>query len=408
MPAGVTSAASGLSLREALMGPAYYYHKRLIEHSKRWSVGEIERFQGAILRPLFAEYGNEVRDKDHYRNNLGKYDRMCAPIMTMTVHTGGTTGAPFAFKMDTLARRQKERAYLFDVWSEVGYRPFALRVAYRGNIGRKLISYNGVENCWTINPARLTKQTRQDLSLFLLRLKPFFLHVYPSSLTSLIDILGDAFRALPVRGVLAGSESFPSGQMKLFEQEYQLPIAHWYGQSEYVSFARYCRKCQGYHFYPTYGYTEFVPAGVERGHIVATSFNALGTRFVRYDTGDIAKLSARTCDCPFPRVDAIEGRQQEVFIDRDGLRRGFGPYLFGIHTRFWAEFTAIQFCQSSPGSMRVRVVPKDSSELPQLEAFLRDRFAPVDLAFDYVAAIPRTEAGKHQYYLNELHAGEFR
>jgi hypothetical protein len=102
-------------------------------------------------------------------------------------------------------------------------------------------------------------------------------------------------------------------------------------------------------------------------------------------------------------VDGIEGRRQEFFIDRDGLRRGFGPYLFGIHTQFWAQFSAIQFSQSRPGRLRVRVVPKDPNELSQLEAFLRERFAPVDLEFDYVATIPRTETGKHQYYVNELH-----
>ena len=399
----------GRYLREAFLGPAYFWHRRLIRASKTWSPERIAAYQAQKTAPLLSRYGDVVRDKAHYREQLARYTRLGLPGLTSTIRTGGTTGSPFAFAMDTFARRQKERAYIFDIWAEVGYRPFDTRVVYRGNIGDALISYNRLENAWSINPARLTAATRDSVIAFLRGLGPFFLHVYPSSLFSFIDTLGaEVFRALPVRGVMAGSEAFPAGQMAAFEREYGIGVAHWYGHSEYACLARYCRLCQGFHFYPTYGAVEFVPqVEAEAGlcHIVATSFNAVGTQFVRYDTGDLARVSATACSAPFVRVDAIEGRVQEYFIDRGGQLRAFGPYLFGIHNRFWDILSAIQFVQSEPGRLSVRVALKDAGEQAWLEAFLRDRFAVVELDMVYVDAIKRTAAGKHRYYINQLQAG---
>ncbi|MBI2380905.1 MAG: hypothetical protein HYV16_09140 [Gammaproteobacteria bacterium] len=399
----------GRHARQWLMGPAYFHHRALIRAAKSWDERMISEYQEARMEPLLARYGAEIRDKAHYREHQERYNRLCLPGLVTTIRTGGTTGTPFAFQMDRFIRRQKERAYIFDIWADVDYRPFDNRVVFRGNIGERLIAYNRLENAWSISPAHFTDATRGEVLKFLRGMKPFFLHVYPSSLFSFIELLGEAeFRALPILGIMAGSEGFPPGQMERFEREFGLPVAHWYGHSEYASLARYCRDCQGFHFYPTYGYTEFVPEEGEgqgepgTARIVASSFNAIGTQFLRYDTGDRARLSSKTCRQPFARVDAIEGRSQEFFVDAEGRRRAFGPYLFGIHNRFWDILSAIQFEQVQAGRLIVRAVLKDPAERAWLEPFLAERFAVVALDFDYPPAIAKTAAGKHRYYINAL------
>lgn len=390
-------------LREAAMGPAYFYHRHLIAVSKSWSEGEIMHYQEARARRLLARYGNEVRDKAHYRQYLARYNRYCLPGLTLTMHTGGSTGSPLAFAMDTFARRQKERAYIFDIWAELGYKPFDARVVFRGKMSDKLISYNRLENAWIISPSRLNAETREKALTFLRGLRPFFLHVYPGSLFTFIALMGDkSFRDLPILGVMAGSEAFYPGQMAWFEREYGIPVAHWYGHSEYACLARYCRDCLGFHFYPTYGHVEFKEAGEQRARIIATSFNSMGTQFVRYDTGDVVRLSTRTCVKPFLRVDAIEGRVQELFLDRAGHWQGLIGYFFGIHNRFWDLFSAIQFVQREPGCLLVRIVLKSDGDRAWVEALLRERFACVELHFEYVEAIARTETGKLRHFINEL------
>jgi phenylacetate-coenzyme A ligase PaaK-like adenylate-forming protein len=394
----------GRLLREILLGPAYWWHHSLIQRSKTWSNAKQQRYQERKTRRVFAHYDrNLVRSKTHYLDNSGHYDRLCLPGLTKLVRTGGTSGFPFVFRRDTLSRGQKERAYLFDIWAMAGYHPFDLRVVFRGNVGKELISYNWLENSYNISPSILTNANRSELVDFLQSLPQFFLHVYPSSLFTFIDIVEEGvFRRLPIRGVLAGSEVFPPIQRESFERRFGIPIAHWYGHSEYATLARCCRVCGGFHFYPTYGYTEFVPIEGDRYRIVVTSFNIFGTQFVRYDTSDIAILSSRVCAEPFMRVDSIEGREQEYFIDSDGKRRAFGPYLFGIHDDFWNRILAIQFLQQHPGQLDVKVVIRDNSDRSWLEDYLRKRFAVCDLHFEYVGQIPRTETGKHRYYVSQL------
>lgn len=397
-------------VRTALLGPAYFEHRRLIAASKAWSALQTHEYQARKVTALFARYGEAIRSKADYRANLDHYTTFHLPGLTKKVTTGGTTATPLSFSMDTFARRQKERAYIFDIWADVGYKPFDLRVVYRGNIGKKLISYNWFENAYVISPAHLNSTNVEEVLELLARLKPFFLHVYPSSLLSLIGFIGEStMRSLPIRGILAGSEAFPPAQIRLVEEALCVRVAHWYGHAEYATLAKYCRYCDGFHFYPTYGYTEF-PEGDEGLHrIVATSFNTLGTRFVRYDTGDLAKLSDFRCAQPFRRIDTVVGRVQEYFIGNDNIRYAFGPFLFGIHNRLWELTTNIQFIQRLPGEIDVRISFKsDVSNTDQewARSFLQSRFSPVALVFKKDGLIVKTPVGKQSYYINELAAGK--
>jgi phenylacetate-CoA ligase len=406
-PKSITTGKPRLTgLRTALLGPAYFHHCRLIERSKTWSIEQIESYQHDRVDRLFRLYGDLIRTKQHYLERGDEYTAWSLPGLSTRVTTGGTTGHPFAFYRDTFASRQKERAYIFDICSEIGYRPFDCRVIFRGNIGDKLINYDVIENAYYISPAKLNKDNAKSLVGFLGGLGGFYLHVYPSSLLSLVELLGEGeFLSLGIKGVLASSEAFSVNQIHAFESRFGISIAYWYGHSEYATLARYCRHCHGFHFYPTYGFTEFVDAGDGLKRIVATSFNRVGTRFVRYDTGDLAVQSSRSCSEPFLRVDSIVGRVQDYFVARDRSLRAFGPFLFGIHNEFWSLIVAIQFCQRVVGVLRVRIVLRSDTSDEQrdwLLDFLTTRFELVDLEFEFVDSISSTAAGKHRYFINEI------
>src|SRR5579875_3998183 len=107
----------------------------------------------------------------------------------------------------------------------------------------------------------------------------------------------------------------------------------------------------------TYGYVEFAPSEVEGcQRILASSFNRLGTQFVRYDTGDLAVNADGHCEVDnYPRCGAIAGRVQETFIDRWGRRRSLYGYAFGDldHDAFYDQIKDIQFVQERAGYLRV-------------------------------------------------------
>jgi len=187
-------------VRKALLGPSYFYHRHLIEESKSWSPERIREYQQARFGPLIRRYGDEVTRKEDYREDLSRYSRWDLPLLARTVRTGGTSGQPLRFRADTFARRQKERAYLFDAWSQIGYAPFDLRVCYRGNIHGSLVRFDRLENAWLISPAATVEEEIGTLRRWVRTLPPFFLHVYPSSLVTFIGLVGeDLFRGLPIR-----------------------------------------------------------------------------------------------------------------------------------------------------------------------------------------------------------------
>ena len=177
------------SLRETILGPSYFYHRDMIARSRTWSASQIQDFQEYHYRRLVKRYGDGIRQRSDYSRDLKLYTRWDAPLLTRTVRTGGTSGQPLRFKADIYARRQKERAYLFDIWSTVGYSPHDLRVVYRGDVHRKMLHFDALENAWIISPNLTTEGQLDALTTWIRRLPPFFLHVYPSSLYTLIHLL---------------------------------------------------------------------------------------------------------------------------------------------------------------------------------------------------------------------------
>jgi phenylacetate-CoA ligase len=396
------------TVREGLLGPSYFYHRQLIEKSKDWSAEEIRHYQEVRYLRLVRKYGDKIRDKEDYRQELRRYTRWDWPPATRPVRTSGTSGQPFRFQADTFSRRQKERAYLFDIWSRAGYAPYDLRLRYRGDIRRReQVYFERFENAWVVSPAGTMGSELDRLRQWLPTLAPFFLHVYPSSLFSFIDLVGeDLFRRLPIRGVLAGSETFPVDEQVRFEREFGIRIAHWYGHSEYAVLAYCCRDCHGFHFYPTYGHVEFVPSEAEGcQRIVASSFNRIGTQFVRYDTGDLAVAATESCtaDC-FPRASAIVGRSQETFIDSSGRRRSLYGYGFGDldHGSFWDQIRDIQFVQEGVGRLLLRLVTNPGADKTEIEQTFERRIPMANLEFEYVTAIERNANGKRRYFVNAM------
>jgi phenylacetate-CoA ligase len=396
------------TLRELVLGPSYWHHRRLIEQSKTWSVDEIRTYQERRFRQLIRRYGDEVTQKADYRANLRRYSRWDAPLLTHTVRTGGTSGQPLRFTADTFGRRQKERAYLFDIWSQIGFTPDALRVAYRGDVHERLVRYNWLENMWIVSPSATMERDLDSLRRWVRTVPPFFLHVHASSLFSFIDLVGERlFRSLPIRGVIAGSEAFPLAEQARFEKDFGIQVIHWYGHSEYAVLAYNCRQCQGFHFYPTYGFVELLPSDTEGcQRIVASSFNRMGTQFVRYDTGDLAVEPVGNCGTNhFSRVDAIVGRRSETFIDNEGRRRSLFGYIFGDgESIIWDQIRDLQVVQDRAGVLLVRLVTKPGVNREKIEKIFTRRIPMAKLEFEYVSVIERSTNGKRRYFVDALHA----
>lgn len=385
-------------LRKLLLGPAYFYHVKLINKSKQWSKLDIENYYAQKQTAVDLDFTT----KDDIQNNTSKYLIKSPFVPLREVRTGGTSGKPFKFFQDALFTRQKERAYLFDIWRHVGYRGFDYKIVVRGNMPSKAIKYDVINNSLIISQNYFIESNRHEINE-LFNKKSFFLHVYPSTLLFLVDFFGeDTFRRFPIKGVLAGSEAFPVEQMKWFKNKFDIPVAHWYGHSEYAILARFCNNCNEFHFYPTYGKMELLKSN-EDHKILATGYQRFGTQFKKYFTGDYAKLSMHNCDIDnFDKVHTIVGREQDFIYDKTEVKRAFGPYLFGIHNEFWDYILEIQFVQKIEGKIEVLYVVSDTYNDTAFKNIITDRFELFDLEFKNVKYIEKTISGKHIYFKQHI------
>ncbi|WP_431137272.1 hypothetical protein [Psychroserpens mesophilus] len=376
--------------RELVLGPAYFRHLILIKKSKRWSKKSVLNYKHNNSN--VSTYNTKVDIK----KNENKFLKRSPIVPLRKVRTGGTTGEPFVFYQDVFTSRQKERAYLFDIWGRIGYKKFDYRIVVRGNMPSHSKKYNFLENTLVISQNFFVEENKLELeSLF--KQKPFFLHVYPSTLFFLIDFWGiDLFKTFPVKGVFAGSEAFPISQMNWFKQNFNIQIAHWYGHSEYAILARFCNTCNQFHFYPTYGRVELFHEG-QKDLILANSFNAYGTVFKDYFTGDYAEKSTQACKTDnFFKIKRITGRIQEFIFDKEFNKRAFGPYLFGIHNEFWDFIVSIQFIQREKGKLEVKFIKSNVFDETKFLDIINERFNLFELTLVEVDQIEKTKNGKHK------------
>jgi phenylacetate-CoA ligase len=286
--------------------------------------------------------------------------------------SGSNAEAPFGFYLDK-DRSAREMAFVYDVWSRVGFTESDARVCLRG-FG---LDPNG-RNIHDWDPAlrelRLSvfPMTIQDAALYLDLIDARgvqFIYGYASAIELFcrqMQVLGRAPRR-PIKGIMPISEPVFDHQRRVISEALgNPPFACFYGLSEKALFAAEVPETPGvYEFDPLYGLAELVDDKGEpvtkpgrEGRLIGTGFLSTGMPFIRYETGDFARL----VQLPTPgngqrlRVSDLTPRRKPNFlIARDGTRvvttdltPASSQSLEGI-----AEF---QFYQDEPGEVLIRYV----------------------------------------------------
>lgn len=125
-------------------------------------------------------------------------------------------------------------------------------------------------------------------------------------------------------------------------------------------------------------------------------------------TEDLAVDTANASTCEedhFPRVSGIVGRNQETFVDLAGRKRPLGPDVFGIHGRFWDHIRDIEFIQSDPGRLLVRLQLSQGANVEQIQSVLECRLPMVQLDFECERERFRTPGSKRCYYVRVYEPG---
>jgi len=422
---------------EVLLGPHYFKTKKVLQESEYKSAEEHLRFQRRTLAQLLRFAGAEIpfyrdrmRDitegiteknvlekldsfpftsKNLVRNNLNQFVRTHG-LRALKVATGGSSASPMPLYWDRFVTRQREKAFMWNQWARVGYVPGASIVSFTGNVPKhgKTYTYNWLFNKYTFSSFNLIPTKIDEIIVELNRIKPLFLHGYPSTLTVFAKLVRTAKTPLAFqpRAALCGSEKTFPNQRNIIQDALRTKVYSWYGHGEMSALGGECECSQAYHLFPQYGYVEFIPADIQHDtgkqlyEMVVTGFNNWIMPFIRYKTGDYAIRKEGRCACgrQYPLIEEVVGRLQEFIVDCEGNLISVSA-LTSLFEKL-SFIDELYIFQDRPGLFDLCVLPQREPStqernqlIEKIKTVTQGRLKP---AIQLVKEIPKTGRGKRR------------
>ncbi|MBN1931057.1 MAG: phenylacetate--CoA ligase family protein [Desulfobacterales bacterium] len=381
-----------------------YYKKKFNEYGvnpdKLKSIDDIKYFPTLTKKDIKNNYNDLIS------NNIPKSRHLVTT-------TGGSTSEPIRFLQEKGVTRSKERAFIFDGWSRVGYSPRAKAVQLKGrsvgNPDKKIFwEYEPIQNFLEMDSNYLTEE---NIPLYLDAIKKFypkFIIGYPSSIyliAKYIRALKDEF--IPIQAVFLASENVYPWQRQLFQEVFGCRIFSHYGHSEMVLLGMECEDTHDLHFFPEYGFLEVLDSRMnpvtdvgKYGELVGTSFHNYVMPLIRYKTQDLGIIGGRDCPCgrKYPIIKDVEGRLQEFIVTADNR-------LISVCVMGAAHFDVLdyvyetQYYQDTPGKLIFNVVPKSGFNAEHkilISKSIKEKVgSDIDVEVKEVENIVRTKSGKH-------------
>lgn len=355
--------------------------------------------------------------KENYEDLI---NRQIDPSRHLVTTTGGSTAAPMRFLHLNGITRTKEKVFITNGWSRLGYQLGDRVVQIKGrSVGQPskniFWEFEPIQNYLEMDSNYLTEE---NIPLYLREIKKFngeFLIAFPSSIYLIAKYLkGNGIDAPKFKAIFLASENVYSWQRELLEQVFNCRIFSHYGHSEMVLLGMECEVSKNLHFFPEYGYLELIDSSGEEvtvsggiGELVGTSFDNPLMPFIRYKTEDFGVLNTELCSCGrnHTMLSDVEGRLQEFIVTSDDR-------LISVCTMGAAHFDVLdyvwetQYYQEKKGELTFLVVPKEGfgaeHKLLIKEALERKTGFSCRVTVKCVDAIEKTVSGKHMMLVQKI------
>jgi phenylacetate-CoA ligase len=440
-----------------MISPRFRYGKvfwdtyRFLGESQYWSKDKLEEYQFMQLKNLVLHaYENvpfysklwkkhnvnpaEIKDfdafktkipyitKDDIRKNIEDMVATNFPDAKKDiVTTSGSTGEPLSLYLEKGRSRPSEFAFIATQWKRIGYKVDDYIIALRGEAMEKgeIFYKDPSERYSLLSSFCINKDNIKKYYDILLKSKPYFLHVFPSSLELLSKYFleqGYDLSGLPLKGIFCASEKLYDFQRKLFSDLFKVPVYGHYGHTEICVLAGECEVSKYLHVFSEYGYTEIIDSGnieiTEEnsvGEIVATGFNNNLMPLIRYRTGDFATIKKDNCKCGrnYKLFEEVIGRSADFALDANNEMIPIVPLVFPIHDKYLRDVIRFQLIQEKIGEIEILLHVRDSSDkgiicknlLADLKSRVGDR-----LKFDirFTPEIPLSNNGKYLYFIKKV------
>ena len=147
--------------------------------------------------------------------------------------------------------------------------------------------------------------------------------------------------------------------------------------------------CNRYHPFATYGLAEVVD-----GHLTGTSFHNFDMPLIRYDTGDLVEMTARTSGGLVSEFAIREGRSGDFIEDKHGKKIPLTALIFGRHHKAFDVADYVQVGQKEPGQATLFVTVRDGNVGGDSGGLFDLTNVDIDFDIQVVDKPLRTNAGK--------------
>lgn len=399
--------------------PAYRAWKRKI--LQPWGEKELEQVVRRIIVnvPYYHNYAELlacgfdldrlpiIRKSDIMGHEKEMVSDLVCKKMLRRVETGGSTGCSL-----TLYRHWKdnlrETVYWNHAFSLLG--EDLIIGVLRGNKPQEGLYEIVSKDRVVFSSYELGRESLDKYLALFNRFKISCLHAYPSSLVILARLIKKKYGTanLPyLKGILTSSEIFAKDDKRLVHEVFpDVTIVDFYGHSEMACCA-YSMNDGYYHFYPSYGYVEFIDTG-ETIHgnriseVVATSIMNTTFPFIRYATDDFVELDEHG------NVVSIIGRTSDFLVN---CHKELTPCIVSNRRESLQNVINFQYYQDTVGKMEFRVVVNDSFGEEDRKSLLEDLQnsfnGNMECEVTVVSTIERTKAGKQKRLIQKLNTRDF-
>lgn len=356
-------------------------------------------------------------EKETIRQNPEAFVDIQADRRQLHVYlTSGTTGTPLAILNSTQTDRRVNAAYEARVrrWAGVNYRMSRAMIGGRlvvpqGNSQPPFWRYNLAERQLYMSAFHIAPANVPAYVAALNRYQPDYMVGYASAhffLARMIEEQG--LKVFQPKAVLTSSEKLTDEMRQTIGRVYGCEVFDGYSGVENCCLASECEHHR-MHLSPDVGIVELVaedgsPAlPGEPGEIVATGLLNSDQPLIRFRTGDLATFSESPCPCgrQMPVLQELIGRLEDTVIGPDGRET----------VRFHGIFVGLpriregQIIQKTTTQFLIRLVVTPGfgeEEKTAIRQRFADRLGPIDLEFELVDQIERTERGKFRAVISHV------
>jgi phenylacetate-CoA ligase len=414
-------------------------HWRNAEQSQWWPREQLEAFQLRSLQsliaharstcPYYAEEWNArglelsqlqslhdftawpLLTRDIIRRNRLKM-RTTAPVKRMTKATGGSSGEPLQFDLDS-GSNDRRTAMTYRGYGWAGAAPGTKQLYIWGTPTGNVPAWKRLKmdlhhrfdrhlilSCFDFTPQRM----RQHFDR-MNRYRAEVIVAYTNPLYEFARFLKrESLTPVKPHSIVVGAEKLHDFQRTLIEDVFGAPIFETYGSREFMLIGAECEHHSGLHLSMENLLVEVLnedgsptPHG-EEGNVVITDLFNYGMPFIRYVNGDRAVAGFDACPCGrgLPLLKKVVGRQLDTLETPDGRKipGEFFPHLI-------KEFPAVrrfQVVQEKLEMITVKLVVDGGLTLAEREQLLAEvrkcTGTQVEVQLQMVDDIPLTKAGK--------------